>query len=202
MRISELADATGVSVATLKYYLREHLLHPGHSLGPTRADYDASHLERVRLVRALVEVGRLSIDRVAEVVATLEHPPEGRHELLGAGHHALRAADPAPDASESSLAQVEALGVSDCAEAPAVAQLAITLTAAAAGGCTVTDATLRQWYAALLTVAGTDVTPELATLSATEALRHVIVGTVLTDPVLLALRRVAQEQVSAERLSG
>ncbi|MEO7447903.1 MAG: MerR family transcriptional regulator [Humibacillus sp.] len=201
MRISELAEATGVSVATLKYYLRERLVHHGHALGPRRADYDASHVERVRLVRALVEVGHLPIDRVAEVVATLEHPPERRHELLGAGHHALRVTDPSLDASESSLAQVEALGVGDCTDSPAVVQLALTLTAAAAGGWPVSDALVRRWYAALLVVADTDVTPELAELPAAEALRHVIVGTVLTDPVLLALRRVAQEQVSAERFS-
>ena len=35
-------------------------------------------------------------------------------------------------------------------------------------------------------------------MSPGEALRYAIVGNVLTDPVLLALRRVAQEAVSAE----
>ncbi|MGO4359428.1 hypothetical protein AB4Z14_08850 [Terrabacter sp. 2TAF16] len=33
-------------------------------------------------------------------------------------------------------------------------------------------------------------------------MRHAIVGTVLTAPVLLALRRVGQESVSARRLGG
>ncbi|NUR17374.1 MAG: hypothetical protein HOQ13_13840 [Dermatophilaceae bacterium] len=48
-------------------------------------------------------------------------------------------------------------------------------------------------------VARTDVVAELGEVSASEALRYAIVGNVLTDPVLLALRRVAQEAVSAER---
>ena len=55
MRISELSEASGVPVATLKYYLREGLLPPGESLGATRADYSEDHLRRVRLVRALVD---------------------------------------------------------------------------------------------------------------------------------------------------
>ena len=56
MRLAELSDTTGVTVATLKYYQREGLLHPGRPLSRTQADYDASHVERVRLVRALTEV--------------------------------------------------------------------------------------------------------------------------------------------------
>ena len=35
--------------------------------------------------------------------------------------------------------------------------------------------------------------------SAAAALRHVVVGTVLIDPVLLALRRLAQEDVSSRQ---
>ena len=51
MRISELASRSGVPPATVKYYLREGLLHPGRALSRTQADYDASHVDRVRLVR-------------------------------------------------------------------------------------------------------------------------------------------------------
>src|SRR3954471_14727150 len=92
--ISQLSEATGVSIPTLKYYLREGLLHPGHSQGATRATYDDSHVDRVRLVRTLIEVGRLSIERVREVVQALETPPASRHELLGTAHGALRPALP------------------------------------------------------------------------------------------------------------
>ena len=35
-----------------------------------------------------------------------------------------------------------------------------------------------------------------------DALRHAIVGNVLTDPIVIALRRVAQEQVSADVVAG
>ena len=36
-------------------------------------------------------------------------------------------------------------------------------------------------------------------MSPGDALRHAIIGNVLTDPVVIALRRVAQEALSAQR---
>ena len=199
MRISELAEATGVSIATLKYYLREGLLHAGEARGATRADYDASHLERVRLVRTLIDVGRLSIDRVREVVTALDHPPQGRHQLLGTAHDVLRQAGAPPPPPETVTARLAALGLPDCVDSPASTQLAHALSAAEEAGWPLTDATLMSWYAAMTRVADADVVPELAAMSPGDALRHAIVGNVLTDPVVIALRRVAQEALSAQR---
>ncbi|MHA3834126.1 MerR family transcriptional regulator [Terrabacter sp. AAH1] len=199
MRISELSERSGVTIPTLKYYLREGLLHPGELQGATRATYDDSHLERVRLVRTLVDVGRLSIERVREVVRAIDAPPAGRHQLLGAAHEALRphpaSGGPAPEALE----RLAALDLPECAHSPASLQLAEALTAAAAAGWSVEPETLARWLEAMRAVAETDVVAELGEVPPGEALRYAIVGNVLTDPVLLALRRVAQEAVSAER---
>lgn len=199
MRISELSERSGVTIPTLKYYLREGLLHPGELHGATRATYDDSHLERVRLVRTLVDVGRLSIERVREVVRAIDAPPAGRHELLGAAHEALRphpaSGAPAPEALE----RLAALDLPECAHSPASLQLAEALTAAAAAGWSIEPATLSRWLEAMRAVAETDVVAALGEVSPGDALRYAIVGNVLTDPVLLALRRVAQESVSAER---
>ncbi|WP_323096884.1 hypothetical protein [Intrasporangium sp. YIM S08009] len=85
---------------------------------------------------------------------------------------------------------------------PASRQLATALEAADAGGWPVSDAQLVTWFEAMTTVARTDVAPELADMAPGDAMRHVVLGTVLTDPVLLALRRVAQVAVSAELLDG
>lgn len=199
MRISELSERSGVTIPTLKYYLREGLLHAGELHGATRAEYDDSHLERVRLVRTLVDVGRLSIERVREVVRAIDAPPTGRHELLGAAHEALRPHPPTSTPTPDALAQVAALGLPECEHSPASLQLAHALTSAAAGGWTIEPTTLAVWLGAMREVAQTDVVAELGQVSAGEALRYAIVGNVLTDPVLLALRRVAQEDVSTER---
>src|SRR6476469_3885676 len=148
MRISELADLTGVSIPTLKYYLREGLLHPGRSQGATRADYDDTHVARVLLVRTLIDVGRLSIDRVREVVTALDLPPESRHLLLGTAHDVLRPVSGGPP-PETVTARLTALGLPDCAGSPASTQLAQALSAAEAAGWPIPDTTLTSWYAAM-----------------------------------------------------
>src|SRR5829696_1255640 len=58
MRISALADAAGLPVATVKFYLREGLLHSGVATSATQASYDESHLRRLAHVRPLPPSGR------------------------------------------------------------------------------------------------------------------------------------------------
>ena len=199
MRISELADGDG----------REHRdaqVLPARRPAPPRPRREArrapttttSHLERVRLVRTLIDVGRLSIDRVREVVTALDQPPESRHQLLGTAHDVLRQAG-GVTARRDVTARLAALGLPDCVDSPASTQLAQALSAAEEAGWPLTDDTLPSWYAAMTRVADADVVPELAAMSPGDALRHAIVGNVLTDPVVIALRRVAQEALSAQR---
>ena len=69
MRIAELSRRAGVPVPTVKYYLREGLLPPGRATAPTQAQYDETHEQRLRLVRALVEVAGLSLAAVRRVLA-------------------------------------------------------------------------------------------------------------------------------------
>lgn len=199
MRISELAERTGQSVATIKYYLREGLLHPGESRGVTRADYDDGHVERVRLVRTLITVGGLSIERTRAVVHALEQPPASRHALLGTAHEVLR---PAGEVDDTPLARrlADLLGWPLHPDSPATLQLAAAVTTARAGGWECPDTLLVEWAGLARRIAEVDVSADLAAMPPTEALTHAIVGTVLTDPILIALRRVAQEAVSAERL--
>ena len=49
MRISALATAADLPLATVKYYLREGLLHPGAATSATQASYDDTmHLHPLR----------------------------------------------------------------------------------------------------------------------------------------------------------
>ena len=211
MQLSMLARRTRVPVATLKYYLREGLLAPGELLGATRADYGESHVERVRLIRTLITVGGLSIDRVRLVVAALDDPPPTRHELLATAHEVLRPTHRGrPHAAEVhergpadqlAAALVELLGWPVDPGASAAQQLAEAVATAREDGWSCSDEMLVRWAALAREIAEADVSAELATMAPAEALQHAIVGTVLTDPILVALRRVAQEAVSAERLA-
>ncbi|GAA6526425.1 MerR family transcriptional regulator [Intrasporangium sp. DVR] len=204
MQMSMLAARTQVPVATIKYYLREGLLHPGLSRGATRADYDESHVDRVHLIRTLVTVGHLSIERVRLVVAALEHPPRTRHELLGTAHAVLQPTPPPPptdDEKELAGSIVALLGWPISADSAAARQLAAAVSAARAGGWACPDDMLVKWGGLARSIAEVDVADELATMPPADALQHAIVGTVLTDPILVAMRRLAQEAVSAERLA-
>jgi DNA-binding transcriptional MerR regulator len=56
LRIGELADRAGVSVATIKFYIREGLLPPPPvKTGRTMGYYDEAYLERLLLIRRLRE---------------------------------------------------------------------------------------------------------------------------------------------------
>lgn len=198
MRISELAAQTGVPVATLKYYLREGLVPAGESQGATRASYGEEHVARVRLVRALVTVGGLGIEQVREVVQALDDPPSTRHELLGAAHRALAPAAIPPEAADEPL--VAALGWPVQPGSVASRQVTAALANARAAGWEVSERAFRAWARGALVQARADVSARLGTLTPSEALEYAILGTALTDPVLTALRRLAQEAVSAERL--
>ncbi|MFB2580491.1 MerR family transcriptional regulator [Herbiconiux sp. P15] len=94
MRISELSDASGVPIATLKFYLREGVLERGHVTSATRADYGPEHLERVGLVSALTNVRGLPIAKVREILAIIDGPQLDPVEAMG---HAVAALPPYDD---------------------------------------------------------------------------------------------------------
>ncbi len=199
MRISELAERAGVPVHTLKFYLREGVLQPGRATSRTSAEYGEDHLARVRLVRALVEHGGVAVADVRRIVGALEDPPASRHELLGAAHCTLPGVVPDAPVSPEMVDLVAALGWAVCPDGPLVAALGRAVEAARAAGVPLGPDALRRYATAMRAAAEVDVDEALAATSPADAMRMVVVGTVMVDPVLVALRRVAQEAASADR---
>jgi len=199
MRISELAQATGVPVHTLKYYLREGLLMPGEATSRTRAEYGTEHVERVRLVRALVEHGGVGIAGVRSVLEALAAPPLSRHDLLGVAACALPTPGDDGPVSDEVTALLSDLGWPVSRQAPAVRALSAAVAAAREAGVPLPASTLRRYAQAMIGVAAVDLDEASTTRTPAAAVHMVVVGTVMVDPVLVALRRVAQEAVSAER---
>ena len=99
MRLAELSERSGVSTATIKYYLRERLLPPGRRITATQAEYDEEHLRRLRLVRALIQVGRIPVATAREVLAAVEDDSRDQLSRLGAAVEALPHG-PEPDESD------------------------------------------------------------------------------------------------------
>src|SRR5690348_14699260 len=108
--MAELSARSGLPVPTIKYYLREGLLPPGTAVGATRARYDESHVRRLRLIRALVDVAQLRLDAVRSVLDGIDRA-QSRHDAVGTAHMRLSqtATDDEPPSEESMQVVAELL---------------------------------------------------------------------------------------------
>ena len=100
MKISELSATSGVSVASIKYYLREGLLPAGLATASNQADYGDAHVGRLRLIRALIDIGALPIATVRSVLAAVDDRQIALHDAFGAVMHAIGAAEPTPEPND------------------------------------------------------------------------------------------------------
>lgn len=208
MRLSELSDRGGVSVATVKYYLREGLLAPGTPVTARQSEYGEEHLRRLRLVRALLTVGGMTIQQARDVLAVADDPAFGRHERIGIAQYMLGPQITPPDASDPERARwdevfaemrglLTGMGWRVYDEAPALAALTravLTLrTLGYRGG--VED--IRRYAEVMHPIAAEEygVMGEYPVLE--EAIEAAVAYTVLYEPIMLALRRLAHEDVSA-----
>jgi DNA-binding transcriptional MerR regulator len=201
MWMSELAATSGLPVPTIKYYLRERLLPPGEAVGATRARYDQTHVRRLRLVRALTEVAGLRLEDVRRVVEAIEDTGRPLHDVLGSAHTRLPSTV-APGHGEEQRDRVDALldrhGWVLDDDSPHRDSLAGALAALAALGRDPVEGLLDVYADSAEAIARVD----LATMDWSDrenATEHVVIGTLLLEPVLLTLRRIAQENVSRRR---
>ncbi|MFE9393474.1 MerR family transcriptional regulator [Streptomyces sp. NPDC006784] len=80
MRIGELADASGVSARSLRYYEEQGLIRSRRTPGGWR-DFEASMVERVVMIQHLFAAG-LSSATVNELLPCLEAPLEERNGVM------------------------------------------------------------------------------------------------------------------------
>ena len=204
MRISALADAAGLPVATVKFYLREGLLHGGVATSATQANYDESHLRRLRLVRALIGSVGLSVQQARAVLDLVDHPGEDLYSTLGRAVGALPPAAAAPgDAADPyprARAALAALGQVYDPDFAAGGQLEGALAAAEAAGMPITPERLARYGRAVRDIADYDL--ERMPHEPHAAVEYTVLGTALYEPVILALRRLAHQDAAVRRLGG
>jgi DNA-binding transcriptional MerR regulator len=82
MLVSELAERADVPVATVKYYLREGLLLPGVTTAPRRAEYDESHVRRLRILRLLREIGGAPVSALQAIIDAVDDESLPMHDVL------------------------------------------------------------------------------------------------------------------------
>ncbi|MGC2939390.1 MULTISPECIES: MerR family transcriptional regulator [unclassified Brevibacterium] len=83
MKLSALAEAAGVSPASIKYYIHEGLLPPGQKKNATTAVYDEAHLHRLALIRWLREELTTPISDIAELTRAIDDDSLPTIELMG-----------------------------------------------------------------------------------------------------------------------
>jgi DNA-binding transcriptional MerR regulator len=206
MLLSELSEASGVPIPTIKYYLREGLLDRGELAAANRATYAAAHLHRLRLIRALTEVGGLPLAAVRRVVAAVDDPARETHEVLGVAHRALAQppADPAAEDVAAARSEVDdylaGLGWEAGDDAPDRDQLAAALATLRRLGRTVDTSAFDQYASLAHQLAEFEVDQvRSGDRDQTAMVESAVIGTVIYERILVALRRLAQEDVSAQR---
>ncbi|TDC20645.1 MerR family transcriptional regulator [Streptomyces sp. 8K308] len=212
MRLAELSKRSGVPIPTIKYYLREELLPPGRRVSATQAEYDEEHLRRLRLVRALLQLGRVPVAIAREVLAAVADESVDQLSRLGTAvaalpHGGQRAAD---DGDEATAREAEGtaeelqrrLGWRVVPENPAHGTLVSALTALLRLGYPC-DVPQLLPYGRL---AGDLAAHELSLIEEFEApttqLEAAVALTVLYEPVLLSLRRLAQAEEASRRFGA
>ncbi|WP_338673146.1 MerR family transcriptional regulator [Streptomyces sp. SCSIO 30461] len=210
MRMAELSERSGVPTATIKYYLREQLLPVGRRISATQAEYDEGHLRRLRLVRALIQVGRLPVAAARDVLAAVGNESLDLHSRIGAAVWSLpHAPEPSEDdaATETARRTAESLlermgwdfGRQAGADSPAYRMLvgAIATMVRLGYPCGTEQLLPYARSAGELGVADLDLVERYEDEEA--QVEAAVACTVLYEPVLLSLRRLAEAEESFRR---
>ncbi|MFI2186153.1 MerR family transcriptional regulator [Streptomyces sioyaensis] len=210
MRLAELSERSGVPTATIKYYLRERLLPAGRRITATRSGYDEEHLRRLRLVRALIQVGRIPVSTAREVLAAVEDDSLDQLARLGVAVEALPHG-PEPDERSPSTAVARRTAAEllrrcgrhvtlELADGPRAFGMLVAAIAALhrlGHACDTAHLLPHAQQAAQLAVVDLDLVEEFATPA--EQVAAAVALTVLYEPVLLSLRRLAEAEASNRR---
>lgn len=206
MRMAELTRTSGVPVPTIKYYLREGLLPAGELSPPNQARYDESHVRRLALIRALIDVGGLSVADARKVLSAIDDPHTSMHDLLGATMHALTPGPTGEDESEEYQRALSAVNAMIRRRGWQLGEVTPTRSVAAEvlarldrlGQQRLIDA-LDSYAEAAELIAKTDVALVAGIEGRDARAETALVGTVLGDVLIAALRRLAQEHMSSQQ---
>jgi DNA-binding transcriptional MerR regulator len=198
MKVSELSRRAAVPLPTIKFYIREGLLPAGERTAKNQADYSEEHLERLSLIRALKDDAGLSISTIAKMLGASDRA--GANFIEAAIDAIERPVGPAIDESseEFRAAQQTMLeigrrmgwdnsslsgAVRDAARALVRIQRAFPMDAAP----------VVRLYADLAErIAQLEIPEDWSTKQPRMAtLRYAVLGTLLFEPLILSLRRMA-----------
>lgn len=212
MKISELSRRSGVSIPAIKYYLRDGLLPPGRATAANQASYGEDHLHRLRLIRVLIGVRKLPVNSVREILGAITEEGD-LHQIFGIVTEARPAALKKKQEQEAEAAERETEGVADARRlvsamgwdvanhTAAIHTLGDVLDALSGLGSDIDWETLLPYAELADKTSELDIKQMHGTTGLLEQAERAVLVSVLLEPALLALRRLAQEDKSAHVFS-
>jgi DNA-binding transcriptional MerR regulator len=209
--ISELAEETHIPIARIKFYLRERMLPLADLAAEKRAFYQPRHAQRLRLIHTLREVAGLSVPAIRALCRQLDAPQGDLASVvlqvidaLGRAESKRSALSPREQghARQELYTFLRERGLSVRPDSPALAELARALVGLREVlHSEVAPQGFAPYLDAMLSLAEHDFasTRHLITDRASAGLAATF-GTVLYEPVLVLLRRIAHEHVAAQQL--
>jgi DNA-binding transcriptional MerR regulator len=200
MKMAELSTTSDIPVATIKYYLREGLLPAGERHGPNQSLYGPEHVRRLRVIRGLIDVGGLSIAAAHQVIDAIESDLGLQHTFDIAQRTVSARIEP-DSLDPASVARVDGVlrGWHVSEQNPGRLAAARVLKTFEDLGQPDLSGWVPRYAAAALAVAEADLDEIDARDDRESKTEMVIIGTVLGDALFAALRRAAQEHVTAQR---
>jgi DNA-binding transcriptional MerR regulator len=204
--IRELSKAAGISVASIKYYLREGLLPSGDLKAEHRAHYGAAHLDRLRAIRALREVGKLPIESIAGIFRAMDQggsPFAVVASAMDAMSTRERSQSREMEQARDDIRRLLAsMSVKTRPRSGAVLDLAAALVRLRQIWGDLPVEQLRPYANAARALAKleTEANREVFSGDTERLLRTAVLGTVLFEPILVSLRRVMHEDFAGATL--
>ena len=198
MKIAELSRRAGVPIPTIKFYIREGMLPRGDRTGRNQATYSQAHLERLALIGTLQQAG-LSLAVIKQVLQAMDTMSGDTPEFMAIAVGSLGPRNGAVDATTSAQAEALLRAVVlrrgwDVDPSSPVWEAAVRACAGilSAWPSALTEQGLERYAAVAEQVAAFELPDEWnPTVSPSEALKYVVLGTLLFEPLILALRRLA-----------
>ena len=193
MSISVLSQRSGVSVATIKYYIREGLIRS--TLDPEADDVET--VNQLRLIRGLVHVVGLSIRQVGKILNLVRDPDLSPAALMTRATADLPLAG-ARVADDTDLAGARAalasVGFDELPDVPYVNQLLAAIALAEESGVGMDAEHLAVYAAAARECAKSDFNYMLFD-SPSREVQTAVLGTLIYDSILIGVRRLAHREL-------
>jgi DNA-binding transcriptional MerR regulator len=185
-------------------------LTPGRQVNSTTAEYDEEHLRRLRLVRAMIQVGRVPVATVREVLGHVDDDSLGPTIRLGAAMWALpQVPEPEEDdefvqaAEREVITLLDRLGWENTKRLTTISSAYRSLVVALAALRRIGydwEAELLEPYAELMHRAAVlDLNLLETQPSEAERIEFAVLGAILVEPILQSLHRLAQEEETTRR---